>query len=496
MNALTKTIAHTNGTIQKNGSTGTEESAEPYIIAGFIDLPANLDKAKMKIWLMKNTADFTTLSDDELQIVAVEINDLAKIPQSWLEETWVDMVRKARQATATEQQSDDGQITSKSYSDAVQKLRYVIGMNDLDDTIEANGEKFSDGIEAEILMKMHDLGFKRAEWVKRSITATAHTNRYHPIKDFLNKVEWDGNDWLLKFERFVWDAHPKIQYADGSVIPVFGAWLRRWGIGAVAKILQDGKLRGQNPMLVFAGNQNVGKSTLARFINPLSDEFFIESSINPDSKDHDRYLATKFIWEVAELGATARKADREGLKSFLTRQDVTFRTPYAHHPVTKPATANFIGTINPETGFLNDPTGHRRFLPVEITRIDFNYLTQIDCHQLWAQFVALYKAGESAALTPEEMSMADSIRSDQEMEDNYSGFILKFYDIGPSQSEMTETTTDIVEQLLINEVPNVNVTNIGLSLKRLGLDNKRVGREKVTTWSGIQRNDMGLKKRL
>lgn len=488
----TETAFHTNGTGRVE--TPQEKEADPLFIAD-VEFPVGLSKAQLQIWLLGNAGEFTHLYDEELEIAALGINDATGIAKNWLEEKWAAAVNKARPPDSEPDPEPENKITWETYRNAIQQFGYSIRMNDLDDTVEANGEKFSDGVEAEILMKMHDIEFRKSEWVKRSIVATAHANRYHPIRDFLSDLEWDGHDWIAEFERYVWDKHPKIVYDDGTVMPVFGAWLKRWGVGAVAKIMKRGKLRGQNPMLVFAGAQDAGKSTLARFLNPLGDDFFIESGINPDSNDHDRFLATKFIWEVGELGATTRRADREALKAFLTRQDVTFRTPYAHHPVTKPATANFIGTINPENGFLSDPTGNRRFLPVELTRIDFAYLTKINCRQLWAQFVALYNAGESAALTREEKVMADAIRCDHETEDNYTGFILKYYHVAPEQSVWSEVTADIVEQLLLNGVPGANVTNIGLALKRLGLESRRAGKQKITTWSGIQRNDIGDKVR-
>lgn len=404
-----------------------------------------------------------------------------------------------KSSTTTKQVSapqNESRVTWKDYTDAFNALNFHVRMNDLDDTIEVNGEKLSDGIEAEILMRMADAGFNKAEWVKRAYTANAHQNRYHPVKVFLNSLQWDGKDWIAEFERYVWDNHPRIQYADGSVMPVFGAWLRRWGVGAVAKVQKTGPVRGQNTVITLAGGQNIGKSTLARFLCPMDDNYFIESHIDPNSNDHIRYLATRLCWEVAELGATTRKADREALKSFLTRQDCTFRTPYAHHPVTKPALTSFIGTINPENGFLNDPTGHRRFLPVEIKKIDFAYIKAIDPKQLWAQFVALFNAGESAALTPEESKMADAIRNQHETEDAYTGFILKYYDIDHDQPRWVETTTDIVDQLAINGVSGVNVTNVGLSLKRLGLERYReTTGQKRTLWSGITRNSFGDKVR-
>ena len=495
MKTTTKTTGSTNGTKPHDAQPDQPvEATESLFIAGFIEIPTGLSKPQLKIWLMKNLDEFSSLSDDELICAAIEINEVAGVPQSWLDTVWSSAVKKARSVEEPIEEAG-AKITWGIYSDTVDKLGFDVRMNDLDDTVEVNGAKFNDGMEAEVLMKMHDLGFKKAEWVKRSITATAHTRRHHPIKEFLSGLKWDNKDRIAEFERYVRDKHPRIVYADGSIMPVFGAWLKRFGIGAVAKVLQDGRLRAQNPMLVFSGNQGVGKSTLARSLNPLGDEYFIESFIDPDANDHHRYLATKFIWEVAELGATARKADREGLKAFLTKVDVTFRTPYAHHPVTKPAACSFIGTINPEIGFLSDPTGHRRFLPVEIDSIDFSYLQKIDCQQLWAQFVALHRAGESAALTPEEKEMADAIRGNHEVEDPFAGFILKYYEVNPKEMGWTEAAHEVVDQLIINGVHNANVTNIGSSLKRLGLTSKRVGKSKITTWFGIKRNDFGDMKR-
>jgi predicted P-loop ATPase len=379
------------------------------------------------------------------------------------------------------------------YTNAITRLGYTVRMNDLDGSVEINGNTLDDGMEAELLMKMHDKGFKSAQWVKRALTATAHNNRYNPIKDFLNDLVWDGKDWIAELERYVWDKNPKIIYADGSVRPVFGAWLKRWGIGAVGKVLKEGKIRGQNPMFVWAGGQDAGKSTLARALNPLPDKYHCEETIEPDKEEQKRWLSTKFVWEVAELGATTRKADREGLKNFLTKQDSNFRIPYAHHPVTKPATVSFIGTVNPEKGFLNDPTGHRRFLVMDLDRIDFDYVNKIDFTQLWAQFVALYRAGEPASLTPEEKAMADAIRGKHEIEDPFAGFVLKYYDIDPDNKEWMEQTSEIVDQLLINGVHNANVSVIGAALTQLGLvkDRITIKGQKVTIYRGIRRNDAG-----
>ena len=86
-------------------------------------------------------------------------------------------------------------------------------------------------------------------------------------------------------------------------------------------------MRGQNPMLVLDGDQDIGKSTFCKFLASPLPELFVEDAIHPDDKEHHRYLATKWIWEVAELGATTRRQDQEAIKSFLTKHDGASASP-------------------------------------------------------------------------------------------------------------------------------------------------------------------------
>jgi hypothetical protein len=94
--------------------------------------------------------------------------------------------------------------------------------------------------------------------------------------------------------------------------------------------------------------------------------------------------------------------------------------------------------------------------------------------------VALYRAGEPAKLTPEEKAMAAGICNSHEVEDNYAGFIAKYYDIDLSRTEpesanrdWSATTADVVGQLIFYDIHGANATNVGLSLKTLGLTRVR-----------------------
>ena len=53
-------------------------------------------------------------------------------------------------------------------------------------------------------------------------------------------------------------------------------------------------------------------------------------------------------------------------------------------------------------GFLNDPTGSRRFVVVSIESLDHDYTKRIDINQLWAQIMHMYKNGEPWRLQANE----------------------------------------------------------------------------------------------
>ena len=182
-------------------------------------------------------------------------------------------------------------------------------------------------------------------------------------------------------------------------------YLRKWFIGACAKVFEDGI---RNPVLVIDGPQHIGKSTFVRNLcwNP---EYFQEGAIRPDEKDHEIKLTNKFVWEVGELENTTSKAEVGALKDFLSRVTVSTRLPYAKYPIIKPAITSFIGTINEMAGFLNDDSGSSRFRVFRIESIDFGY-NAIDISQCWAEAMHYYRNGERNDLDPAYEKHSNSIK--------------------------------------------------------------------------------------
>ena len=358
------------------------------------------------------------------------------------------------------------------YIRACDQMGYSFRLNELNDKPEVNGEMLTDVIEAQLLSRLHALGLGGADIARRAFITEAAQRRYHPVKEYLDGLTWDGQDHIAALSRYFEDGHDLISYADGSQRTVFHAWLLRWLVGSVARVREH----AQNAMLVLDGKQDAGKSYFVKWLCPL-DKLHIEGAIRPEDKDYFGYLSTKWVWEVSELGATMRRADREALKAFITLQDVTYRAAFGRYDVTKPALASFIGTVNFEGALLADTTGNRRFRPVEIVSIDQSYSQNIDVTQVWAQAGALYRSGERGRLTPEERIMHAIITETYEVEDPLEGYVRQVFRIAPENRSMFTLTTTIIDKLRtfagLKENPKAAAMQLAPVMHKLGLRKHR-----------------------
>lgn len=370
---------------------------------------------------------------------------------------------------------------SQAFLTVLKGLGYSFRLNLADMSIEVNGTPISDIKMAELRTVMRDRGVKNMAALEDAYLVEAQRNAYHPIKDYLNTLVWDGKDHISALALKLKSDTEPVTYADGSVMPLHAVYLYRWLIGAVAKVL-DGE---QNPMLVWDGPQGIGKSLLARWLCPLPN-YFIESSINVQDKDSDVRLMSMFLWEVSELDATTRRADVSALKAFITKGKVTVRKAYGRSDVTGAALCSFIGTVNNSTGFLADETGSRRFYITRLTGIDWSY-RQIDKDQIWAQAMHLYLNGEQPRLSPEERAAQERVNQTYEIETPLDDWIQRYFTLTGDPDD-TLSIGEIIEYLAekgirLSGSERVQLLEVARVLLRKGVVKKHTRNGK--RWAGI-----------
>lgn len=219
------------------------------------------------------------------------------------------------------------------------------------------------------------------ELVSDAVHVVAKKLSYHPIRDYLEGLRWDGKPRLE-----TWLIH----HAGADDTPYIRAVSRKFLIAMVARVMRPGCKHDHT--LVLSGTQGQEKSKMCRVL--AGEKHFSDTlpSIAAKKEDAMQHLQGLWLVELAEL-APSRKADQEDQKAFLSGSVDRFRVPYARHPQSFQRQCVFVGTTNDDQ-FLKDPTGGRRYWPVAVQKvIDIETLVS-ERDQLFAEAFAAFKAGE------------------------------------------------------------------------------------------------------
>lgn len=215
-----------------------------------------------------------------------------------------------------------------------------------------------------------------------AVMAHAKRNVYHPVREYLSGLKWDGefrlNRWL----------HLCMGAPDNKFTEIAG---RKTLIAAVARAMKPGcKV---DTVLILEGEQGIKKSSAIKRL--FSDELTVDS-VNLFDQHNKMVMAMMGSWvvEIAEFVAVLGK-NPEHVKGLLSMQKDKVVLPYAKLPTEHARQCLFIGTINPgDTGYFTDGTGNRRYWPVPVTKADLALIEEIR-DQLWAEAVEAYKWNEA-----------------------------------------------------------------------------------------------------
>lgn len=218
------------------------------------------------------------------------------------------------------------------------------------------------------------------------VLTVACESPYHPFINSLSQVEWDGVDRFNSLVDTVNTPHRDIFYQ------VLRAWMRAVVIAAMASY------GGRPPrdVLVFAGEQKIGKTTWFRRLIP--EGMFGEGlHLNPNDKDSLIKSVKWLVCELGELDGTFKKSDIAALKAHISSPRDEVRLPYAKDVSSWPRRTVYCGTVN-DPEFLVDSTGNSRWKVVTANSFDLDTMTiwQRDgtLWQIWKQIEQEVLSGE------------------------------------------------------------------------------------------------------
>jgi len=246
----------------------------------------------------------------------------------------------------------------------------------------------------------------------QAVQTVAKDRPFHPVRDYLNSLVWDGtkriDTWL---NTYLGAEQNDYTAAVGS----------RWLISAVARVFHPGAKA--DCCLILEGPQGSKKSTA---LKTLAGEWFTDEIADLGSKDAALQTLGAWVIEIAELDSMTR-ADVGRVKAFMSRAVDRFRPPYGRRVIVSPRQCVFAGSVNHNT-YLRDETGGRRFWPVACADIVIDDLAR-DRGQLWAEALTRYRAGSPWWLDSVELNrQAAEVQSERYDGDPWDEVILKWID--------------------------------------------------------------------
>lgn len=341
------------------------------------------------------------------------------------------------------------------------ELRNNIISNKIECRVKGSNESFKELNENNISRDLAHNHYEFSLNKLKSLLSSDFVEKFNPFEDYFNSLK-------------KWDSKTEIDYIEklASYLPIkdperFKIHLKKMLVRFVVCALEDGYFN-KHALILVHDVQSSGKTTFCRWLCPPILKDYITENINTD-KDSLIALSTNFIINMDEL-ATLSKMELNMLKSFLSKDKVNARLPFASRTTQQPRRANFIGSTNKDE-FLNDETGSVRWLCFELTdKINFAYRTDIDINDIYRQAYTLYKEGFNYQLTQSEIEENDRANKNFMVETQEKQLIPKYFK--PSTKEKNGefvTATDILKELTIeNFTLKTNINSIGKALKILG----------------------------
>jgi predicted P-loop ATPase len=222
----------------------------------------------------------------------------------------------------------------------------------------------------------------------QAVQTVARDNPFHPVRYYLQSLEWDKTERLDQWLSLYLGAE------NSSYVQAVGS---RWMISAVARVFKPGVKA--DCCLILEGEQGTKKSTA---LKTIAGQWFTDEIADLGSKDAT--LQTQGVWviEIAELDSMSR-GEVSKIKSFMSRSIDRFRPPYGKRLVESPRQCVFAGSVN-HSADLRDETGGRRFWPVACGTILIEELGGVR-DQLWAEAVFRYRNNAAWWLDSKELTL-------------------------------------------------------------------------------------------
>ena len=226
--------------------------------------------------------------------------------------------------------------------------------------------------------------------------------RYHPVKEYLEPLQWDG---VPRLDKILVDT---VGAEDTPLNRQIGKNLL---IGAVKRIYEPGcKL---DTVVILEGVQGTQKST---WVEVLGGVWYSANELVRGDKDTFQNLRGRWFVELPEINSTFSKNDFNWLKGIITCAADVYRPSYERTSRKVKRQSCFVATINPSANaeYLKDEE-NRRYLPVKTGFINIDWL-KANRDQYFAEALHRYRKGEQMWISDKTILAAARVEQEKRRE--------------------------------------------------------------------------------
>lgn len=317
------------------------------------------------------------------------------------------------------------------------------------------------------------LGTKCTQSHVDSLIHNDNTRTYNPFLDFFERYQ-DREVKHGTIDQLIATVTARHIVNDNGEIVDFGPmitriFIRKWIISLIASMHGTYSLL----ILVLCGEQGLGKTNFFRWLLPSElRDYYGESKLDR-GKDDEILMCRKLILCDDEFSGKS-KNEYKLLKQYASTQFFNLRQPYGRKFEDYRRYAVLCGTSN-ENEVINDPTGNRRIIPINLVSIDFGAYREVDKIDLLMEAYQIWKnEGDSSwQLNKGEIAQLSMSTQDNEQVDTAAEALDIVFEL-PSGTEGTwMTATEVRDTILKHLEVKFAENRLGIALNKAGFERKK-----------------------
>jgi predicted P-loop ATPase len=340
-----------------------------------------------------------------------------------------------------------------------------VRFNEITRNFEFNGEEMTDRILANFYTKVWqkiDDGISKDK-VFTLIQNKDNSTSYNPIRQWFEENSHLTTDNEFEKLKACFQIEQLLYENDGvyNFDQYLDIYLKKWLLGLIGSAFGTYSLM----ILVIAGEQGIKKTEFFRNLLPKKlRKFYAESNLD-EGKDSEILMTKKWLIVDDEFGGKSKK-DATKLKRLSSQQTFSIRMPYGRVSEDLLRLAVLGGTSN-DAEVINDPTGNRRIIPINLISFDFDAYLAIDKDKLFIELYNEWKADkEGWFLTKIQIEYLNKA-NEKNIEVMSEVELINRHIQNDPTSKMTNTDV-ILELQKIHPSFKTNTKRMGQALKKCG----------------------------